>query len=110
MKYPVVCICGSTRFQKETMEMAENLTLAGQIVLMVNCWSRKEALHNPLNPLDVEIKSMLDDLHKEKIRLCDYVLVMNINGYVGESTQSEIYFANRIGKPVRFYEGEEKTK
>lgn len=103
-KYPVVCICGSTRFEKETMEMAENLTLAGQIVLMVNCWSRKDALHDPLNSVDVEIKTMLDDLHKEKIRLSDYVLVMNINGYVGNSTQSEIDFAKRIGKPIKFIE------
>jgi hypothetical protein len=103
-KYPVVCLCGSTRFEKETKEMAEQLTLAGQIVLMVNCWSKKDALHEPLNPLDEEIKAMLDDIHKEKIKLSDYVLVMNVNGYWGKSTQSEIDFANRIGKPVKYLE------
>lgn len=104
MKYPIVCICGSTRFQKETVEMAESLTLAGQIVLMVNCWSRKDALHEPQNDVDREIKEMLDDIHKEKIRLADYVLVMNIGGYVGNSTESEIDFARRIGKPITFVE------
>ncbi|MGD6850785.1 MAG: hypothetical protein ACQCN6_01845 [Candidatus Bathyarchaeia archaeon] len=102
--FPVVCICGSTRFEKETKEMAEQLTIAGQVVLMVNAWSRKDALHDPLNPLDVEIKEMLDAIHKQKIRMADYVLVMNIGGYWGKSTQSEIDFAHRIGKPVKYVE------
>jgi hypothetical protein len=103
-KYPVVCLCGSTRFEKETMEMAEALTLAGQIVLMVNCWSRKQDLHEPQNPFDVKIKDMLDDLHKDKIYMADYVFVMNINGYVGKSTRSEIDYANKIGKKIVFLE------
>lgn len=105
-KYPVVCLCGSTRFEKETKEMAENLTLAGQIVLMVNYWSKKDKLHEPQNPIDEEIKAMLDDIHKEKIKMSDYVLVMNVGGYWGASTQSEINFARRIGKPVKFIEPE----
>jgi hypothetical protein len=103
-KYPIVCLCGSTRFEKETKEMAEGLTLAGQIVLMVNCWSKKDRLHEPQNEIDEEIKTLLDDIHKEKIRLSDYVLVMNISNYIGKSTQSEIDFANKIGKPVKFLE------
>ena len=105
-KYPVVCLCGSTRFEKETLEMAEGLTLAGNIVLMVNCWSRKDALHEPQNGVDEEIKALLDDIHKEKIRLSDWVLVMNIKGYIGKSTQSEIDFALKIGKTVKFLESQ----
>jgi hypothetical protein len=103
-QFPVVCICGSTRFEQETKQMAESLTLAGQIVLMVNVWSKKGTLHEPQNPIDEEIKIMLDALHKEKIRIADYVLVMNVGGYWGKSTQSEINFANRIGKPVKYIE------
>jgi hypothetical protein len=110
MKFPVVCICGSTRFEKETKEMAEQLTLAGQIVLMVNCWSKKDKLHEPQNPIDEEIKTMLDAIHKEKIRMSDYVLVMNVNGYWGTSTQSEINYANRIGIPVKYVEPVIKIK
>jgi hypothetical protein len=103
-EFPIVCICGSTRFENETKRMAESLTLAGQVVLMVNCWSKKDALHEPLNPIDEEIKTMLDKIHKQKIRMANYVLVMNINGYWGKSTQSEIDYAKKIGKPVKYIE------
>jgi hypothetical protein len=47
---------------------------------------------------------MLDAIHKQKIRMSDYVLVMNVNGYWGTSTQSEIEYANKLGKPVKFIE------
>jgi ribosomal protein S15P/S13E len=103
-QFPVVCICGSTRFEKETKEMAEQLTLAGQIVLMVNAWSKKDALHEPQNPKDLETKTMLDAIHKQKIRMADYVLVVNIGGYWGKSTQSEIDYAVKLGKPVKYVE------
>jgi hypothetical protein len=103
-EFPTVCICGSTRFEKETKQMAEALTFAGQVVLMVNCWSKKDALHEPMNPLDEEIKTMLDKIHKQKIRMADYVLVMNVGGYWGKSTQSEIEYAQKIGIPVKYLE------
>ncbi len=103
-KYPIVCLCGSTRFEKETKELAEQLTYDGHIILMVNCWSRKDALHDPKNKADEKVKAMLDDIHKEKIRMSDWVLVVNINGYWGKSTQSEIDYAKKIGKPVKFLE------
>jgi hypothetical protein len=104
MKFPVVCICGSTRFEEETKMMAELLTLKGQIVLMVNCWSKKDKLHDPKNAIDEATKAKLDAIHKEKIRMSDYVLVMNVNGYWGKSTQSEIEYAQKIGIPVEYLE------
>lgn len=118
MKYPVVCLCGSTRFEQETKLKAEELTLNGEIVLMVNCWTHKDALHDPQGPIAKETKAKLDAIHKEKIRMSDYVLVMNVGGYWGESTQSEIDYANKIGLPIKYLEPlllrkdakEEKTK
>ena len=109
-QFPIVCICGSTRFEQETKQMAEQLTLAGQVVLMVNCWSKKDKLHEPQNAIDEKIKEMLDKIHKQKIRMADYVLVMNIHGYWGKSTQSEINYANSIGKPVRYVESLNNSK
>lgn len=103
-EFQTVCLCGSTRFETETKRMAEVLTLAGQVVLMVNVWSKKDALHEPQNPIDEEIKTMLDKIHKQKIRMADYVLVMNVGGYWGKSTQSEIDYAEKIGKPVKYLE------
>lgn len=104
MKFPVVCICGSTRFEQETKQKAEELTLAGEIVLMVNCWSKKDKLHEPQNVMDEVVKDMLDRIHKEKIRMSDYVFVMNVGGYWGKSTQSEIDYANKIGIPIKYLE------
>ena len=110
MKFPVVCICGSTRFEQETKRKAEELTLQGEIVLMVNCWSKKDKLHEPQNPLDETIKEMLDKIHKEKIRMSDYIFVMNVGGYWGKSTQSEIEYANKIGIPIKYLEPPEYKK
>lgn len=100
--FPVVCLCGSTRFEKEWMETAEQLTLEGKIVLMVNVWSKKDRLHEPTTDEEIHIKTNLDALHKAKIRLADAVLVINKDDYIGKSTKSEIEFAKKIGVPVKY--------
>ena len=55
------------------------------------------------------VKQQLDELHKRKIDLCDEVLVLNVGGYVGDSTRSEIRYALEHGKPLRFLELENIT-
>jgi hypothetical protein len=50
------------------------------------------------------MKEKLDAIHKEKIRMSDYVLVMNVGGYWGKSTQSEIEYARNVGIPVKYLE------
>lgn len=50
------------------------------------------------------IKEMLDDIHKRKIDIVDEVYVVNIGGYIGTSTRSEIECAVKKGKPVRYLE------
>lgn len=96
-KRPIVCLCGSTRFK--TTWVAENarLTNQGEIVLSVGRWGHCE----PRCLTDEEKKS-LDETHKRKIDLCDYVFVLDVGGYIGESTQSEIAYAHEHGKPVRY--------
>ncbi len=101
-KYPLVCICGSTRFRKETEALAEQLSYKDHIVVMVNCWSRAEELRSQEG--DNGLKDKLNDLHKAKIRLCDFVYVVNVGGYIGKSTASEIVYARLIGKTVKFLE------
>jgi cell division protein FtsB len=51
-----------------------------------------------------EEKLQLDELHKRKIDLADEVLILNVGGYIGESTRSELEYAQLLGKPVRFLE------
>ncbi len=112
---PVVCLCGSTRFKEEFEKANSDLTLAGFIVLSVGHFSqatpdqRAAGLFADITP---EQKVMLDDLHKRKIDLADAVVILNKNWYTGHSTNSEIDYAHKTGKPVFWLEpaaGEERT-
>jgi hypothetical protein len=93
-----VCLCGSTRFFKTFDEQNFKLTLEGKIVLSIGCNTKSD---DGLK-LTAEDKVMLDELHKRKIDLCDKVLVLNVDGYIGDSTRSEIAYALKIGKPVTY--------
>jgi len=96
----IVCLCGSTRFKDKFAEMNFQETLAGRIVLSIGCDAKSDA-YLGITP---EQKVRLDELHKRKIDLCDEVLVLNVDAYVGESTRSEIAYAVAHGKRVRYLE------
>ena len=49
-------------------------------------------------------KIMLDDMHKRKIDMADEIFVINVDGYIGDSTRSEIEYAKQTGKMVRYLE------
>lgn len=102
----IVCLCGSTRFFKTFDEMNYKLTLAGEIVLSIGSNTKSD---DGLK-LTADDKKMLDELHKRKIDLCDYVYVLNVGGYIGESTRSEIEYALTRGKPVKYREAAEVAK
>jgi hypothetical protein len=96
-KPTIVCLCGSTKF-KEEFERAERMhSLQGRIVLTVGLFGHVEGLD-----MTGETKTMLDELHKRKIDMCDYIFVINVDGYIGESTRNEILYAQEKGKPVKF--------
>lgn len=96
----VVCLCGSTRFKQTWLDEDKRLTHEGVIVLTVG---DMDPNHQGTSiPLDPEAKKRLDDLHKRKIDLADEVLVLNVGGYIGESTRSEIEYASAIGKPIKY--------
>ena len=44
------------------------------------------------------------DMHKRKIDMADEIFVVNVGGYIGSSTRSEIEYAHVTGKPVRYLE------
>ena len=50
------------------------------------------------------VKEILDELHKRKIDLSDEVFVLNVDGYIGESTRNEINYAIETGRPVKYLE------
>jgi len=98
----IVCLCGSTRFMDAFFEAGWQETLAGKIVLSVGVC--KHAEHHGAEALGPDVVKQLDELHLRKIDLADEVLVLNVGGYIGESTANEIAYAKRTGKPVRYLE------
>lgn len=104
MKKPlIVCLCGSTRFMETFHEAARRETLKGKIVLTVSDIFRYNKVTDAqLN--DRKLKRMLDELHLRKIDLADEVLVLNVGGYIGESTRNEIAYAIKTGKVIHYWE------
>ena len=100
-KYKVITLCGSTRFKDAFMEAQKQLTLEGNIVISVGLFG-----HSGDDEVWTEgIKEMLDDMHKRKIDMADEIFVINVGGYIGASTRSEIEYAKATGKPVNYLEG-----
>jgi hypothetical protein len=105
-KPKIVCLCGSTRFGKEFQSANLKETLAGRIVLSIGCNMKSdEELFKDLTDDELFlIKQNLDELHKRKIDLADEILVLNVGGYIGDSTRSEIAYAQAHGKGIRYLE------
>lgn len=103
----IVCLCGSTRFYERFQLANFQETMAGNIVLSVGFYPHaacSKQAHGEDVGITPEQKLALDELHKRKIDLADEVLVLNVGGYIGSSTRSEIEYAINHGKPVRYLE------
>ena len=97
--YKVITLCGSTKFKDEFMETQKKLTLEGNIVISVGLFG-----HSGDNEVWANgMKEMLDDMHKRKIDMADEIFVVNVGGYIGESTALEIEYAKSHNKPIRYY-------
>lgn len=106
-RYKVVTLCGSTRFKEEFMEAQKRLTLEGKIVISVGLFGHSgdsEVWEGMDEGTLTRTKEMLDDMHKRKIDMADEIFVINVGGYIGESTASEIAYAKAIGKAVSYLE------
>ena len=98
MKRQVITLCGSTKFKEEFERVNRELTLAGNVVISVGCFGHAGDI------LSDEQKVMLDEIHKQKIDMADAIFVINKNGYIGESTKSEIKYAQEHNKKIIFME------
>ncbi|MCF2653990.1 MAG: hypothetical protein Q4E44_03075 [bacterium] len=99
-RYKVITLCGSTRFKDEFIETQKRLSLQGNIVISVGLFGHsgdKEVWQDG-------VKEMLDDMHKRKIDMADSIYVINVGGYIGSSTRSEIEYAIAHGKTVEYLE------
>ena len=105
--YRIITLCGSTRFKDEFMETQKRLTLEGNIVISVGLFGHSgdnEVWENMDEGTLTKTKEMLDDMHKRKIDMADEIFVINVGGYIGSSTRTEIEYAQVTGKPVRYLE------
>ncbi len=98
----IVCLCGSTRFMDAFHEAGWQLTLDGYIVLTVGVC--KHAEHHGGEALGEDVAARLDELHLRKIDLAEWVFVLNVGGYIGESTRKEIEYAKGVGKRITYLE------
>lgn len=102
MSNGIITLCGSTRFYKLFDEMNYRLTMNGYIVLSIGCHTNHDAC---LGITEIEgAEETLDILHKEKIAMSDAVLILDKDGYIGNSTRSELVYAKQLGKRVFYYD------
>lgn len=93
----VITICGSLKFEKEMMIVAEKLALEGNCVL------------TPIYPISENLQNIDEQLEKlkeaqfKRIELSDSILVVNVNNYIGNSTNLEINYAKKLGKEIIYY-------
>ena len=95
----IITVCGSMKFVKEMMEISEKIELQGNCMLV--------PIYNPSRPekdsYTEDQALILDKMHKERIKLSDAILVVNVNGYIGNSTKSEIEYAKSLNKEILYY-------
>lgn len=96
-KPKIICLCGSTRFVDTFNEWRKTLTLQGNIILSIELILSQSEREDPQHH-NFKVKQMLDE--------ADEVFILNVGGYIGESTAKEISYAYKTGKPVKYLEGE----
>lgn len=99
----VVCLCGSTRFVDTYNEWRKILTLEEKIVLSIELVTTQSEKEDPQHN-NHKVKQMLDELHLRKIDLADEVMILNVGGYIGESTRNEINYAAKQNKKIIYLE------
>lgn len=93
----IITLCGSLKFQKEMMMIAEKMALQGNCIL------------TPVYPVlenterTEEQLEKLKEVHLKRIELSDAILVVNVNNYIGDSTNLEIEYAKKLGKEIIYY-------
>lgn len=94
----IITVCGSYKFKNEMIEVTEKMALKG------NCMITPIELTKPNKEAYTKDEAiMLGKMHKEKIKLSDAILVVNVNGYIGDSTNSEVEYAKSLNKEILYY-------
>ena len=95
-KRKIITLCGSSRFKDVFHKVASEYTLMGYIVLMPHCY-----YENDSRP---DLKDLLVEIHRDMIEMSDAILVVNKDGYIGDSTKEEIKWAEALHKEIKYFE------
>ncbi len=94
----VITLCGSTKFKKQFREAEASLTLQGHIVISLGFFEQSEGIK-----ITQEQEKFFEDMHYRKIDMSDEIFVIDVDGYIGNSTNKEIEYAKKTGKIIRYY-------
>ena len=98
-KHKIICLCGSSRFKDDFLREQSRLILQGNMVIGIPMlWSDDHI------SVDDSIKTLLDDIRRQEIIMCDEIFVINKKDHIETSTQKEIEYALICGKPINYME------
>jgi len=93
----IITLCGSSKFKKEFEEENKRLTLNNNIVISLSFFEHSG------DKISIGEKIILSEIHLEKIKISDEIYIINVNGYIGKSTQKEIDYAKSLNKKIRYF-------
>ena len=94
----IVTICGSMKYAKDMQKIATELETK-------NGWCVIQCVYD-INKKDITKNEMENvvNAHWKKIDMSDAIYVVNIDGYIGNSTNNEIEYAKSKGKEIIYHE------
>ena len=93
----IITLCGSLKYQKEMMVVAQKMALEGNCVLTPTYLVMEDI------KITSEQLEKLKNEHFKRIELSDSILVINYNNYIGDSTRLEIDYAKKLNKEIIYY-------
>lgn len=94
----IITVCGSLKFKNEIIQITEKMSLQGNCMLSIIYPANTDR-----NTYTDKEREILSNMHKERIKLSDAILVVNIDHYIGSATKSEIEFAKALNKEIIYY-------
>lgn len=93
-----VCLSGSTKFKAEFESERKRLESLGILVLSPEIFSHSDNVE-----LTNDDREKLIIEHFERIESCDWMEVIDKDGYIGDGTMYEIAYAKKLGKDIAYY-------
>lgn len=98
----VITLCGSMKYKKEMMIVAQKMALEGNCILTPT--------YPAIDNIEIteEQYEYLKEAHFKRIENSDAIFVVNVDNYIGKSTNLEIEYAKKLGKEIMYYTGSEE--